>query len=103
MVDPVAAFVLLFAGVIAVIVAWTIVRAVRATMSDANLLQQRLAPVMAALREGRTPPPDEIRSLAADPTTRIAAYRLLRQSGRLDLFPPEYATPAALADDDVDR
>ncbi|HSL22023.1 MAG TPA: hypothetical protein VK886_10845 [Vicinamibacterales bacterium] len=102
MADTVAALVLLFAGVIVVIIAWTIVRAVQMTASKASALQRRLAPLMAAMRESRTPPPDEIRTLAADPETRVAVYRLLRQAGRLDLFPPEYATPAALAEDDAD-
>lgn len=63
----------------------------------------RIAPVLAALREGRTPSPDEIQALAADEVTRVALYRALRSAGRGDLFPREYDTAEALGDADAHR
>jgi hypothetical protein len=95
------AFLLIATGLIAAMVIWTIVRSVRTTLASVSALQSRIDPVLAPLREGRTPSPDQIHALAASADTRSVLYRALREMKRGDLFPPQYATPAALAESDV--
>ena len=94
-------FMLLFGGLIGAMIVWMIVRAVRLTTATAGLLTARLEPVLAALREGRTPSPDAVHALAADPATRGVLRRALREMKRGDLFPERHATPAALAESDL--
>jgi hypothetical protein len=92
--------VLFFTMAVAALITATIARAVRATVITAKGIAPRLEPVLAALREGRTPSVDQIQVLAADETTRVPLYRALQSAGRGELFPPEYATAEALADED---
>lgn len=83
------------------IIVWTIVRAVRSTLTVMHTLGGRIDPVVAALREGRTPSPDQIQELAASAETRSLLRTALLEMNRADLFPPQYATPEALAESDL--
>jgi hypothetical protein len=88
-------------GVIAALVVWMIVRVARLSVAIANALHAKIDPVLAPLAEGRTPAPDQILALAADPATRGALYRTLRALKRADLFPPEYGTTEHMAESDL--
>ena len=94
-------FLLAFGGLIAAAIGWMIVRSVRMTLASTAALQQRIEPVLAPLREGRTPSPDEIHALAAHVETRSLLQRALRGLKREDLFPVQFATPEALAESDL--
>lgn len=93
--------ILVIGGLIVALVIWMIVRAVRLTLATTHAMRARIEPVLAAVREGRTPSPDEIHDLAANAATRSLLRRALRQLGRDDLFPVRYATPEALAESDM--
>jgi len=97
----VATAVLVVGGAIALLIVWMIVRAVRLTLAVTSGLQGRIEPVLTALRESRTPVPDEVHRLAADATTRSLLYRALRSLGHANLFPAEHASPEALAESDL--
>jgi hypothetical protein len=94
-------FMLVAGGLVAALIVWMIVRAVRLTAATTKLLAGRMEPVIAALRDGRTPPPDDVHALAADATTRSTLRRVLRDMGRGELFPQRYAGPEALAESDL--
>jgi hypothetical protein len=97
----VTAFILLAIGLIGTVIAWMIVRTARITLRSMTALQARIEPVLAPLREGRTPSPDQIHALAASADTRSLLHRALRDMKREDLFPPQYATAEALAESDL--
>lgn len=88
-------------GLIAATVGWMIVRTVRITLGSISALQREIEPVLAPLREGRTPSPDQIHALAARVETRSVLYRALGAMRRADLFPAHFATPEALAESDL--
>ena len=94
-------FMLVVGGLIGAAIVGMIVRAVRLTGATARLLAARLEPVLAAAREGRTPPPDVVHALAGNPSTRSLLRRALRAMGRPELFPTQFDTPDALAESDL--
>ena len=71
------------------------------TVASTTALHQQIEPVLAALREGRTPSPDQIHALAARAETRSVLHRALRDMKREDLFPSRFATAEALAESDM--
>jgi hypothetical protein len=96
-----ATAVLVASGAIALVVVWMIVRAIRLTVGVTAGLAGRIEPVLAAVREGRTPLPDEVYRLAADPATRSVLYRALRALGHADLFPAAQTSAEAIAESDL--
>jgi hypothetical protein len=93
--------VLAIGGALAVLIVFMIVRAVRLTLAVTSRLQGRLDPVLTAVREGRTPVPDDVHRLAADAATRGVLYRALRELGHGGLFPSQFASPETLAESDL--
>ena len=93
--------ILVAGGVIVTLIIWLIVRTVRLTTATAATLRGKIEPALAPLREGRTPSPDQIQQLAASTDTRSVLHRALRDLDRGDLFPPQFASPEALAESDL--
>lgn len=61
----------------------------------------RLAPVTDAVTAGRMPDPDAVFELAANPETRNALFVALRDAGKADYFPPQFATREAFAESNL--
>lgn len=77
---------------------WRIVATVRASLRLHALVQKELRPVRASLERRESPSQADVDRLAASPRTRAALFSLLREHKRLDIFPAEHRTAAALGE-----
>lgn len=75
--------------------------AVGRTLDPAGLAEVALAPVRAALAQGKAPPPDQVEALAADPLTRLAVYRALKDARSVSLIPRKHRSQKAMAEADL--
>jgi hypothetical protein len=88
-------------ALVVIFVAWRIY----ATISGGNrAYKERLSaiePITQALANGRTPPDDQLLKFARERVTRQVLFEVLRDGGKLDLFPEEFRTWPALAEADL--
>lgn len=101
MVERMRVFLTIVGGILGLIVAFVVWR-IYATYSGGRRaymqLAGRIAPVAEAIGAGRDPAAPDLLKFAGDRKTRQVLHDLLKQSGRLKLFPREFLTWEAMAE-----
>ena len=76
-------------------------RTLQATSRRDKAVQSLVQPIVTRIANAEDVPETEIAAAARNPLTRNRLYDALESIGKVDLFPPEYATPVALAESDL--
>ena len=97
-------FLTIVLGFVAFVVAayvFLIWRTLRATARRDKIVQALVQPIVLRISNSEDVPQAEIMAAAQNPLTRNRLYDALESIGKVDVFPPEYATPVAFAESDL--